>query len=121
MNEETPSASDSTAKRLKEAGYTPLRQAILFCLIVAAVGGVMGSIFLAIAFNALFGMETESFNSIAGMVVGGLVAGGIALAKIQQGNREAREKIEDADWRKLLHNLHQRPGLESRGSRPGRS
>jgi hypothetical protein len=109
-----PSASD-----LKAAGYTPLPTAIALCLGVAAVGGVLGSVYLAIALNALFGLESETLNKIVGAAAGALVALVIVLSKIRQGNIEAREKVEDAEWRKLLLTLHRRPGLEVRGNRPG--
>lgn len=108
MNNETRSVTDARAEALKEAGYTPLPGAILFCLLVAALGGVMGSIFLAIAFNALFGVEQENVNGIAGAVVGALAAGGLALSKVWQGNLEAREKVDDSEWRRLSRELHAR-------------
>ena len=108
MDNETPSAADLMAAKLKAAGYTPLRGAIVFCLIVAALGGILGSIFLAIALNALVGMKTESLNGLAGAAVGALAAGGIALAKVWQGNLEAREKVDDAEWRKLSNELRGR-------------
>jgi hypothetical protein len=108
-----------SASELKAAGYTPLRTAIVLCLGVAAVGGVLGSVYLAIALNALLGSESETLNRVLGAGAGALVAFIIVLTKIRQGNIEAREKVEDAEWRKLLLTLHRRPGLEVRGNRPG--
>lgn len=108
MAKGTGSATDARAEELKEAGYTSLRGAVLFCLLMAGLGAVLGSVFLAIAFNALFGVGQESVNGIAGAVVGALAAGGLALSKVWQGNLEAREKVDDSEWRRLSRELHAR-------------
>lgn len=120
MDNNPETISDPNASDLKAAGYTPVRTTVVLCLVVAVVGGALGSVYLAIALNAVLGPEQENLNRIAGAAAGALVAAGIVFAKIRQGNLEAREKIEDTQWRKLLLTLHRRPGLESRGSRPGR-
>jgi hypothetical protein len=110
---------EPSASELKAAGYTPPRTAAFLCLVVGAIGGALGSVYLAIVLNALLGPELETFNKIAGAAAGAFAAGGILLVKIRQGNIDAREKIQDVEWRKLLHTLHRRPGLEVRGNRPG--
>jgi hypothetical protein len=110
---------EPSASELKAAGYTSSRTTALLCLGVGAIGGALGSVYLAIMLNALLGPEMETFNKIAGAAAGAFTAAGILLVKIRQGNIDAREKIQDAEWRKLLHTLHRRPGLDLRKDRPG--
>ena len=69
-NPETP--TDPNPSELKAAGYTPVRTAVVFCLTVGAVGAALGSVYLAIALNALLGPELETLNRIAGGAAGAL-------------------------------------------------
>ena len=110
---------EPSASELKAAGYTPVRTALVLCLLVGAIGAALGSVYLAIVLNALLGPDLETVNKIAGAAAGAFAAAGIVLVKIRQGNIDAREKIQDVEWRKLLLTLHKRPGLEVRGNRPG--
>jgi hypothetical protein len=119
MDTNPETATKPNASELKAAGYTPVRTTVILCLVAGAIGGALGSIYLAILLNALLGPESESLNRVVGAAFGAFAAAGILFAKIRQGNLEAHEKIQDAEWRKLLLHLHRRPGLEVRGNRPG--
>jgi predicted histidine transporter YuiF (NhaC family) len=87
---------------LAAAGHTGRLGAVLFCLLLAVVGGLLGSVVIAIALNALVPGLAESLTTALGTLVGGAAGVAIGLLKIVRGNREAEELVEDREWRRQL-------------------
>lgn len=87
---------------LAAAGYTGARAAILFCAVLATVGALVGSVIFAIIWNVLVPGTPETVSTAVGAAAGALFGGAIGAIKIRQGNIEAREQVEDLEWRRLI-------------------
>ncbi len=87
---------------LAAAGYTGFRGAVLFCLVLAAVGALLGSVVLAIVWNMLVPGVSETLSTAVGAVFGAILLVLVGLIKIRQGNLEARELVDDRQWRRLV-------------------
>jgi hypothetical protein len=98
---------------LAAAGHTGARGAVLFCLMLAGIGGLLGSVIFAIALNVLVPAVPETLRTAGGALAGAVVGVAIGLAKIVRGNREAAELVEDREWRRELLRQH-----TSRAPRP---
>lgn len=92
-------------EQLAAAGYTSRRGAVLFCTLLGGVGALFGSVVIAILWN--FAMpEHQDLATVVGTASGALVGVLLALVKIDRGNREAREEVEDKVWRReMLRNV----------------
>lgn len=87
---------------LEAAGYTGLPGTVLFCAGLALVGGVLGSVVIAIVWNAMVPGTPEATSSAVGAGFGAAAAVLIGLIKIRKGNLEAREQVDDREWRRQL-------------------
>ena len=85
---------------LAAAGYTSQRGAVLFCAVLAAVGALLGSVLLAIAGNILIPGIPPDVGTAMGAAGGAALGILLGLVKIRQGNLEARELIEEKEWRR---------------------
>jgi len=95
---------------LTAAGYLEPRAAMMFCLVVALVGGLVGSVLIAILLNVAFPGIPELVSTGAGAVIGALLSALLGLLKIRSGNLSAREEVEDKEWRRQM--------LRQRGIKP---
>lgn len=91
---------------LAAAGYTGRRGAVLFCLVLAAVGGLLGSVVVAILWNMAAPGTPETLSSAIGAGVGAALGAMLGLLKVRQGNIDAREDVEDREWRRLVKRQH---------------
>ena len=87
---------------LVAAGYPGRRGAILFAALLTVVGAAFGSVVFAILLLVLVPGSSETWSSIAGGLSGAMAGLGLALLKVRQGNLEARELVEDAEWKRVL-------------------
>jgi hypothetical protein len=87
---------------LVAAGYTGLPGAVVFCAVLAVVGGLLGSVVIAIVWNAMVPGASETMSGTVGAGFGAAAAVLIGLIKIRKGNLEAREQVEDREWRRQL-------------------
>ncbi|MCC7251145.1 hypothetical protein [Hyphomicrobium sp.] len=103
-----PVMDDDRERReaLAAAGYTGARGAALFCALLAAVGALLGSVVLAILWNVAAPGSPESVSTGIGAAAGGLLGVLLGLLKIRQGNLDAREQVEDREWRRLVRRQH---------------
>jgi hypothetical protein len=86
---------------LAAAGYTGRRAAVLFCGLLAAIGALTGSVLFAILWNIAV-PEHQHLATPVGVAAGGILGILIGLIKIRLGNREAREEVEDKEWRRNM-------------------
>ena len=92
------------------AGYTGTRGMVLFCTMLAVVGALLGSVVLAILLIMLAPGISEPFASTVGAAAGAALSVMVGLFKIRQGNLEAREQVEDKEWRRhIRRQLGDRP------------
>lgn len=87
---------------LAAAGYTSFRGAVVFCLILAALGGLLGSVVIAIGLNMLLGPGSDTLSTWGGAAAGALLGVAVGLIKVWQGNLEAREAVDDKAWQRLV-------------------
>jgi uncharacterized membrane protein YdjX (TVP38/TMEM64 family) len=87
---------------LIDAGYTGPRGALLFCALLAVVGALLGSVVLAILGNMAVPGISETLSTVAGAAAGAGLMVLIGVVKIRQGNLEARELVEDREWRRQI-------------------
>jgi hypothetical protein len=87
---------------LAAAGYTGPREAVLFCVLLAVVGGLVGSVVISILWNAMVPGTSEAVSTAVGAGFGALGLVLVGLIKIRQGNLEAREQVDDKEWRRHL-------------------
>jgi hypothetical protein len=91
---------------LAAAGYTGSRGAVLFCLMLAVVGAGLGSVVLAIILMATVPGIGEPKSTLVGALAGAVLLAAVGLVKIRRGNLEAREIVEDKEWRRQLLRRH---------------
>ena len=91
---------------LVAAGYTSTRGAILFCAVLAAIGALLGSVALAILGNVIIPGLPPDVSTALGAAAGAGLGILLGLVKIRQGNLEAREQVEDKEWRREALRQH---------------
>lgn len=91
---------------LAAAGYTSFRGAVFFCLMLAAIGALFGSVVFAILLSLAMPENSAAENTVFGVAAGVALGLWIGLVKIRQGNLEARELVEDGEWRRLALRQH---------------
>lgn len=87
---------------LAAAGYTSRRGAVLFSLLIGTVGALVGSVVLAILWNVLFPGGSEAQSTLIGASAGGVLGILLGALKVQRGNMEALEEVEDKAWRRHM-------------------
>jgi hypothetical protein len=87
---------------LAAAGYTRPREAMLFCAMLAVIGALLGSVVIAIIWNVMVPGTSETMSNVVGAGIGALAAVLMGLIKVRQGNLEAREQVDDKEWRRQL-------------------
>ncbi|HEX2840959.1 hypothetical protein [Hyphomicrobium sp.] len=90
---------------LTAAGYTGLRGAVLFCLLLAGVGGLLGSVVIAIVWNMLAPATSDTLSTAIGAAIGAGLGVLVGSIKVKQGNIEAREQVDDREWRRLVRRV----------------
>lgn len=85
---------------LVAAGYTSARGAILFCVVLAVVGTLLGGVLFAIFGDKLIPGIPGDLSTAMGAAGGAGMGILLGLVKIRQGNLEAREQVEDREWRR---------------------
>ncbi len=90
---------------LAAAGYTGPRGTMLFCIVLAVVGGLLGSVVIAIVWNMLAPGTPETLSTAVGAALGAAVGVLVGLIKVKQGNIEARERVDDREWRRLVRRV----------------
>lgn len=95
---------DRRTLELAQAGYTSPRGAAIFCAGLAVLGGALGSVFVAIVLNVLLGPEIQEWNMTTGAALGAVVFAVLGYSKVLEGNREALEAVEEAEWRREMRN-----------------
>lgn len=91
---------------LAAAGYTGVRGTVLFCVLLAGVGALFGSVVLAILWNMAAPGTPEALSTAVGAAAGAALGVVLGFLKIRQGNLEAREQIEDREWRRVVRREH---------------
>lgn len=91
---------------LAAAGYTGARGTVLFCALLACIGALLGSVVLAILWNMAAPDTPESLSTAVGAAAGAALGVVLGLLKIRQGNLEAREQVEDRQWRRVVRREH---------------
>ena len=94
------------SEALAAAGFTGLRGTLLFCTMLAAVGALLGSVVIAIVWNMLNPGIPEWMSSAVGAAAGAAIFAFLGLIKIHRGNLEAREIVEDREWRRQVLRQH---------------
>ncbi len=95
------SNGEDKERALAAAGHTGPLGTLLLCLVLGGLGALLGSIVVAMLMSAVFPSNSEAENVVLGMAAGAALGVFIALAKVRQGNRDAREEVEDRQWRRL--------------------
>lgn len=90
------------SEALSAEGYTSRRGAVAFCLLLAVIGALVGSVVFAILWNMLVPGTAEWLATAVGAAVGAGVLVMVGLVKIRRGNFEARELVEDKAWRRQM-------------------
>jgi outer membrane lipoprotein SlyB len=93
---------DRQREALIAAGYTGRRGALMFAAFLMTVGAAFGSVVFAILLLFLVPGTSETLSTIAGAVAGALAGLGLAFLKVRQGNLDALELVEDAEWKRVL-------------------
>lgn len=91
---------------LAAAGYTEPRGAVLFAALLAAIGALFGSVAFAILLLMLIPGLSETAGTYAGAAAGALLGLALAVAKVRRGNLEARELVEDREWKRQIRREH---------------
>lgn len=91
---------------LAAAGYTGAVGTVLFCALLAVLGGLFGSVVLAMLWSVAVPGNSVAENTALGIAAGVALGIWIGLVKIRQGNLEAREQVEDREWRRLVRRRH---------------
>jgi hypothetical protein len=87
---------------LEAAGYTSARGAVVFCLVLALAGALFGSVVFAIGLNVLAGPGHDTLTAAGGAAAGAVLGIVVGAVKVWQGNIEAREILDDKEWRRLV-------------------
>jgi hypothetical protein len=87
---------------LISAGYTERRGAMLFAGLLMVMGAALGSVVFAILLLMLVPETSETWATIGGALAGAFLGLGLALSKVRQGNAEAREIVEDNEWKRVI-------------------
>jgi len=90
---------------LARAGYTGVRGTLLFGVALAVIGALLGSVVIAILVNMAV-PAAQGASSLVGAAVGAALGVVLAVLKVRQGNLDARESVEDREWRRLLRRQH---------------
>lgn len=91
---------------LVAAGYTgPLGTALL-CLLLAVLGAFFGSVVIALLMSSALPDNSHQENVVLGVAAGAALGVWIGLVKVRRGNLEAREQVEDREWRRLARREH---------------
>jgi hypothetical protein len=109
MAEAVPVVMEDEEKRreaLAAAGYTGTRGTFLFCLLLAVLGAMFGSVAFAILWSFAVPANSVADNTILGIATGAAFGIWIGLVKVRRGNLEAREHVEDDEWRRLVRRRH---------------
>jgi glucose-6-phosphate-specific signal transduction histidine kinase len=91
---------------LAAAGYTGPLGTLLLCLILGGLGALLGSVVFAILLSVAFPANSHADNVILGLAAGVALGIWISLMKVRQGNLDAREQVEDREWRRLVRREH---------------
>lgn len=85
---------------LRAAGYIGKFGLIFMSVIMAPFGAVFGAIFFGMIFYMVLGEDWGNLPLIAGAVLGVLMAVGMVIQKIEEGNLKARALVNAAHWEK---------------------
>jgi hypothetical protein len=91
---------------LAAAGYTGPWGTVLLCLVLAVLGAFFGSVVIALLLSFAFPDNSQGENVTLGVAAGVALGIWIGLAKVRRGNLEAREHVEDREWRRLVRREH---------------
>jgi outer membrane lipoprotein SlyB len=99
-----PAMSENREEKeaLASAGYTSARGMVKFCALLAVVGALFGSVVFAILWNVAFPGTPAEASTTIGALAGAVFGVLLAVVKVRHGNLEARELVEDRQWRRLL-------------------
>ncbi|MFA5952090.1 MAG: hypothetical protein WC807_17600 [Hyphomicrobium sp.] len=98
-------SDDRHDDELLAAGYTSKRGAIIFCAGLACLGAFLGGVFGTIGLNVLLGPENGDLNTILAATLAAVLAAAAGAMKVRHGNREAREAVQDAEWRREMREV----------------
>lgn len=98
--------------QLKAAGYTDRTEASVFCLFSGFVGMLVGVIFFAIGLNVLRGPELYEQNFVLGGALGVLLGVVVGIYKVQRGNAEAIEALQDREWAREMRKVRRDVGRD---------
>jgi hypothetical protein len=108
--DETGSAVTESEKPDREAlaaaGYTGPVGTALLCIVLACLGAFLGSIVFAILLSVAFPANSHADNVVVGVAAGIALGIWIGLVKVRKGNLDAREQVEDREWRRLVRREH---------------
>lgn len=99
-----PAMSENREEKeaLASAGYTSARGLVLFCVLLAVVGALFGSVVFAILWNVASPGTPPEVSTAIGALAGAAFGVLLGVVKVRHGNLEARELMEDRQWRRLL-------------------
>lgn len=87
---------------LAKAGYTgPLGTAV-FCVILVVIGTLFGSVVFAMLLGAAMPELSDMAQTGLGSALGAALGIAIGIFKVRRGNLEAREDVEDKEWRRHI-------------------
>lgn len=93
---------------LANAGYTGPLGTVLFCVGLAVVGALFGSVVFAMILGALMPELSDTVETGLGTVVGAALGAVIGFLKVRRGNLDALEHVEDKEWRRYIRRQHGR-------------
>lgn len=91
---------------LQAAGYTGLLGTVVLCLALAGLGAAFGSVVIAILWSFALPANSQAENVVLGIAAGAALGIWIGLVKVRRGNLDAREQVEDREWRRLVRREH---------------
>lgn len=99
-----PAMSENRKEKeaLSSAGYTSGRGLVMFCVLLGVVGALFGSVVFAILWNVASPGSPAEVSTTIGALAGAAFGILLGVVKVRHGNLEARELVEDRQWRRLI-------------------
>lgn len=97
---------------LTAAGYTGRTGTLVLCATLAVIGALLGSMVFALLLSFVLPANSVEQNTILGTAAGVALGVWLGLAKVRRGNLEAREEVDDRQWRRLIRRQDHGPRVK---------